>query len=83
MTPEQNVKNLEIQLDQLFRQCDIMFTIFSRNSYLLTETRLEQTKERHDALKAQVCTKNRQKSFGIFENSQKTKNVNLLEIDKA
>jgi len=53
MTPEQNVKNLEIQLDQLFRQCDIMFTIFSRNSYLLTETRLEQTKERHDALKAQ------------------------------
>ena len=81
MTPEQNAKSLEIQLNQLFSQCDIMFTIFSRNSYLLTETRLEQTKERHDALKAQVCTKNRQKSFGIFENSLKTENVNLLQID--
>ena len=81
MTPEQNAKNLEIQLNQLFSQCDIMFTIFSRNSYLLTETRLEQTKERHDALKAQVCTKNRQKSFGIFENFLKTADFNLLQID--
>ena len=67
MTPEQNVKNLETQLNQLFSQCDIMFTIFSRNSYLLTETRLEQTKERHDALKAQVCTKTGKKVLGFLK----------------
>jgi len=53
MTTESFVEKLKMLMDRSIYQCDVMFAIFSRNSSLMTETRIEQTRERHRDLTAQ------------------------------
>jgi len=52
-TSEETAGRLKIQMDRCVYQCDTMFAIFKRNSSLMSETRLEQTAERHSDLKTQ------------------------------
>ena len=42
-TTESRAERLKMQFDRCIYQCDIMFAIFSRNTLLMTENRLEQT----------------------------------------
>ena len=55
-TPEPRIKILKIEMNQCIQQSDIMLAMASRNK-TMTPNRLEQTKERHEDLKAQVHTK--------------------------
>lgn len=42
-TSEETAGRLKVHMDRCVYQCDTMFAIFSRNSSLMSETRLEQT----------------------------------------
>ena len=51
-TTESRAERLKAQFDRCIYQCDIMFAIFSRNTSLMTENRLQQiTVSRHILVK--------------------------------